>query len=65
MEFWVFGYSVHDAEFSFYSACGHKGLKQIRKLFFQMIVLFLAKLKGREKPFLGKVGRSAGCYQPK
>ena len=64
MEFWVFGYSVHDAEFSFYSVL-LVGLKQIRKLFFQMIVVFLAKLKGREKPFSGKVGSSAGCYQRK
>ena len=62
MEFWVLGYSVHNAEFSFYSACGYKGQirKQIRKLIFQMIALFLAKLKGREKTFSGKVGRSAG-----
>ena len=39
MDFELIEYSVHDAEFSFFSTCEYRGLKQMRKLFFQMNVL--------------------------
>ena len=44
---------------SFYSASGDRGLKQIRKFFFQistMDILYLAKMKERGRSFL-KVAR--------
>ena len=40
---------------SFYSACGDRGLKQVRKFFFQisdMYILYLAKMKKRGRSFL-------------